>query len=188
MLVREIFTDPEVMKTSTFFACGIPETEKDLHLAMISATEGEKEFRKDYGLQKVWHTDLQEYIGVAGPVRREKYNESNYITEGLIFLKSRYLGSGIGFWVEKFVFKIFGKPNDIIIASAWAGNVPAIRLMKKNGMKFTGKDFKSYNGKKIEIELYFKIHSSISEDNIIPFSNIKQFLTFDKVERLSKVS
>ena len=79
------------MKTSTFFACGVPETERDLHLAMISAIESEKEFQKNYGLQKVWDTQLNEYIGVTGSVRREKYNNLNYITEGLIFLKSKYI-------------------------------------------------------------------------------------------------
>lgn len=177
------------MKTSTFFACDIPETERDLHLAMISATESDKEFQKDYGLQKVWHSDLKEYIGVSGLVRREKYNDSNYIVEGVIFLKSKYLISGFGFWTLKNLFNNMEKLNATMVASVWEENIPSINLIKKNDMKFIRHDFKSYKGKEIKVELYLKLpRNNIMQNNVIPFPNIKQFLALEKIENFSKAS
>ena len=126
LLLKEIFTDPETMKTSTFFACGTPETELDLHLAMAASTEAEKDFRKDYGLQKVWHVGLRQYIGVSGLIRRKEYATDKFIVEGLIFLKSEYLATGYGYWVMKYVFNKLEVLGGIMVASAWEQNFPSI--------------------------------------------------------------
>jgi RimJ/RimL family protein N-acetyltransferase len=186
-LLKELFTDPEVMKTSTLFACDVPKTERDLHIAMIFLLEVKKKFKKDYGLKKVWHSDLKEYIGVSGLIRREKYNNCDYVVEGVIFLQSKYIGSGFGFWILKNLFNNFEKLNAIMVASVWENNLPSINLIKKNGMKFAGCELKSYKGKEIKIELYFKLPINLLEQgSVIPFPNIKQFLTFAKIDKLAK--
>ena len=64
------------MKTSTFFACGIPENERDLHLAMISVIENDKKFQKDYGMQKAFYKKTNQCIGVCGFIRKKEYAEN----------------------------------------------------------------------------------------------------------------
>lgn len=185
LLLREIFTDPETMKTSTFFACGIPLNDTDLHLAMISGIEVETEYQEDYGLKKVFNKKTGKYMGVAGFIRRKEYAKDSFIVEGLIFLKSEYIGSGMGFWIEKIFFEKLDELNAILIASAWEENRTAIRLMKKNGMNYKGSFIKIYNNNAIKVGMFMKFPSNIiALNNLL---NIEEFFTCNKISSLRSV-
>ena len=149
------------MKTSTTFACGIPETEKEFNLLIYSLLEHDKNFQKDYGLQKIFNPKLNEYIGVIGLIRREKFNDLSYIVEGVIFLKSNYLNSGSGYWALELLFSNLEELKGIMVASVWEHNRPSIRLIKANGMNFVKKASKAYKGRTIGLELYVKSSKDI---------------------------
>ena len=118
---------------------------------MNALLEKDENFKKDYGLQKIWHKTLNEYVGVMGLIR----NATN-IVEGGIFLKSQYIGSGIGFWAEKCLFDNLERVNGVMVASAWEENKVAIKLMLKNGMNFVNQIQKSYNNNSILVNVYIK--------------------------------
>jgi RimJ/RimL family protein N-acetyltransferase len=138
------------MKTSTAFACQIPLNDYDLHLLMSLIIEQEEEFASQYGMQKIYSKTLNDYVGIGGLIRNE-----NNILEGGVLLKSKYVSSGIGFWVEKKLFNYMRSIQNItVIASIWEENIPSIKLVKKNGMQLIKKINKSYNNKTIVVDLY----------------------------------
>lgn len=161
-LLKEIFTDARVMKTSTVFAGDIARTEKDLHSLIYSFLEFDENFKGIYGFQKVFCRKLNKYVGIGAFTRRGKYIDID-IVEGMIFLKSEYIGSGIGFWIEKKAMQNFEDKNIILIASAWAENKVAIKLMKKNGMMLNGEFIKSFGEKSIKVELYIRLPKNLSQ-------------------------
>jgi GNAT superfamily N-acetyltransferase len=173
------------MKTSTFFACGVPENERDLHMAMISGIETEKEYSKDYGLVKALYEKTGECIAVGGLIRRKEYAENKFIVEGVIFLKPEYIGSGIGFWLEKIYFEKAENLGAIFVVSIWEKNTASIKLVEKNNMVYKGSFFKTYNKNVVKVNMYIKFPSNI----IIPdeFLNIEQFFTCSKISSLDGV-
>ena len=155
---------------------------------IASFIEPEKEFRKDYGLQKVWNVELEKYIGVSGLVRREKHNVG-YVVEGLVFLKSEYLASGFGFWTLKILFSNLEKINGVMVASVWEQNFPSIRLIQKNNMIFAGNTVKLYKEKAINIDLYYKFSEGAKQSGfLLPIDKIKEFLAFNQIANFSKLS
>jgi hypothetical protein len=157
--LKEIFTDKETMKTSTVFAGDIPKTQKDLHCLIYSFLEFDENFKGIYGLQKI--LQLNECVGIGAFTRRGKYKDID-IVEGMVFLKSKYIGSGIGFWIEKKAMENFEEKNIILIASAWAENKVAIKLMKKNEMIFSGEFLKRAGDRTIKVESYIRCPKHLS--------------------------
>lgn len=179
-LLKGILTDIEVMKTSTFLAGGIPENDHDLHFLMNYVIEKDERFKKDYGLQKIWHIGFKEYIGVMGLVRTERN-----LLDGGILLRSKYIGSGIGFWAEKCLFENLEKVNGTMIASVWEENKTAIKLIKSNGMSFVNKTSKSYKDRNMIIDVYIKFSSKVLQNmNLI---NIENYLITNKISQIKKV-
>lgn len=175
-LAKSILTDIRVMKTSTVFACGIPLNDYDLHFAMSLIIEQEDEFRQNYGMQKIYSKTLNDYVGIGGLIRNE-----NNILEGGVLLKAKYLGSGIGFWVEKKVYNnIRSMENITLIAGIWDQNTVAIKLVKKNGMQFVKKIDRSYNNKTIIVDLYVDFINS--DLKLMPDD---KYFTVEKLSKLS---
>jgi RimJ/RimL family protein N-acetyltransferase len=144
------------MKTSTVFACQIPANDYDLHLLMSLIIEQEESFKQNYGMQKVYSKTLNDYVGIGGLIRNE-----NNIVEGGVLLKSKYISSGIGFWVEKKLLNYMNsKQNITAIAGIWEENTPSIRLAEKHGMQFIKKIYKTYNNKTIAVNLYVEFINS----------------------------
>jgi RimJ/RimL family protein N-acetyltransferase len=152
------------MKTTTAFAGSLASNDKDLHLLFHTYLENQKEFQKDYGLHKIFHKKFNEYVGVMGLIRCHQKIEGyeNEVVEGVIFLKSKYIGSGLGFWAEQVLFENIEKLNTIMIASVWEENIASIKLMKKNGMEFIGQIIKIYKGRAINVDLYIKFPAGVS--------------------------
>ena len=108
--------------------------------------------------------------------------ESNF-TEGVILLKSKYIGSGIGFWAEKCLFENLERLNGVIIASVWEENKASIKLMKKNGMSFVKKSIKSYHGKVVVVvDFYVKLPKHYSPDIL---TQIENFLIAGKLSGIN---
>ena len=148
-LLRTIFTNYEIMKTSTAFGGELARNDYDLHSLMNLLLEKEDEFKRDYGLQKVFNTDLNAYIGVAGLIRFQ-----NNVSEYAIFLKPEFSGLGLGNLVLKELFKKADERNENVICSIYKENFPSIKIAEKNGMVFTGQMQKNYKNKIIDINLY----------------------------------
>lgn len=174
------------MKTSTTFACGIPETEKELNFLIFSLLEHDKKYKKDYGLQKIFNKTLNEYVGVMGLIRREGKLEgySNNVVEGVIFLQSKYIGSGLGFWALRYLFANLEKLGDIMLASTWEGNTPLIKLVKNKGMELIGKTSKTYKGNTIGVEIFIKL----PEGSFLKTVNIKALEELLVVNKLSNIN
>jgi RimJ/RimL family protein N-acetyltransferase len=169
------------MKTSVAFACGIPENKRDLNKFISSSLEQKEEFRQDYGLQKIFSTELNENIGVAGLIRYPyKFNEfSNITSEVVIFLKSQYQGKKFGFLVDGMLSIKAEKLNTILIAYIWEGNKPSIYLAENYGCVFVGQIIRFYNEKFINVNVYSKFPESLKEckHNF----DIKKFLSLEKI-------
>jgi predicted PhzF superfamily epimerase YddE/YHI9/RimJ/RimL family protein N-acetyltransferase len=179
--LRDILTDIEVMKTSTFFAGGLADNDYDLHKVMNSLIEKEEQFKKDYGLQKVYNTELNEYIGVTGLIRCEKKfsNYSNNIVEVGTLLTSSFIGKGFGLAIDLILAKKVEDLNVIVMASIWEENITSIKLAQKVGMIFLEKSSKIYNRKKVIIDIYVKFPKSIN--NTEKLVNIENFLITKQV-------
>ncbi len=114
------------MKTSTAFACGIPLNDDDLHSFMSLIIEQEEEFRRDYGIQKIFSNALNDYVGLGGLIR----NKDNVVEVGTL-LKAKYLKNGIGTLVTTKIDEHFEEIGNILIAGIWEENTPSIKLVKK---------------------------------------------------------
>lgn len=178
--LKSILTDIEVMKTSTFLAGGVPENDHDLHNLMNIVLEKDKRFSKDYGLQKIWHRGLNEYVGVMGLMRIDAN-----LTEAGVLLKSKYIGKGIGFWVYKDLSDKLEKIGGAFISSVWEENTASIKLIKKHGMSFVNKISKSYKNRTMMIEIYIKFSSNITQSDI---TCIEERLTTQKTLQPKKIT
>lgn len=78
-----------------------------------------------------------------------------------MFLKQKYIGSGLGFKIEKVFAKKVEERQNIVIASIWEYNSPSIRLIERLGMVCTGKIRKIYNGKTVYANMYIKFPESL---------------------------
>jgi hypothetical protein len=148
----------KTMKTSTTFACGIPENTYDLNRLLNAFVEKEKKFQKNYGLHKVFSPSLNENVGVAGLIRcpNQLKEYSNVIVEVAIFLKSKFIGKNIGFIVDGMLSKKGEGLNSIMIASIWEGNKSSIRLTEKYGGIFVGQTKKTYQERTVNANMYIK--------------------------------
>lgn len=153
------------MKTSTTFACGVPENTYDLNRLINSFIEKEKEFEEQYGLQKVFSSYLNENVGVAGLIRcpNQLKEYSNVIVEVAIFLKSKFIGKNIGFIVDGMLSKKGEELNNIMIASIWEGNKSSIRLTEKYGGIFVGKAKKIYRERTVNTNMYIKTPKNMQD-------------------------
>lgn len=179
-LLKEIFTDLEVMKTSTAFGGGLAKNDRDLHQFMYNLIEQDKNLKNDYGLKKVWSLNLCKYVGVMGLIRT-----GANLVEGAIFLKSEHIGSGIGFWMEKRLFENLDALNDSMIASVWESNTAAMRLMEKNGMVFVKKTTKTYQDKTLTINIYTKAAKDIAKSTLF---YLEKYLIINKSFKVRKAS
>jgi len=161
------------MKTSTAFACGVPLNDYDLHFFMNLIIEQEEEFKKDYGIQKIYSNTLNDYVGVGGLIR----NKDNVVEIGVL-LKRKYLGIGIGFFVTHKIMQNFEEIGSILIAGIWEENTPSLKLVKKNNMTFVNKTTKSYGSNEIIVETYIKFSSKM---NLTSTINIEDYLTIKKI-------
>ena len=129
------------MKTSTTFACNTPQTEHDLHLLIQSFLETNEKYKKDYGLQKVFSKELNDYIGIVGIIRCDKKIKGykNIVVEGVRFLKSKYIGKGIGALLDLHTARQQERLNIILVATTWEGHISSNHLLQKYGMIPTGK-------------------------------------------------
>ena len=167
LLLREIFTDPEVMKTATAFACTVPENDRDLHIFINSFLEKDPEFQLEYGLKKIFSTELEEYIGAIGLIRCNKKIDGyeNIVAEGARFLKSQYIGKGIGLILDGITEEKLERLNIIAVCTTWEGHTSSNHLLQKYGMKFAGQTIKIYKKLAVNINLYIKFPKSIKNYN-----------------------
>ena len=109
-----------------------------------------------------------EQQGIDAYLQYQIENENN-ILEGGVLLKAKYIGGGIGFLIEKKLYDYMrSKQNITLIAGIWEENIPSIKLVQKNGMRFVKKINKSYNNKTIVVDLYVDFinsHSSLVPDD-----------------------
>lgn len=148
--LREILTDPKVMKTSTFCGCQVPETEKDLHNIMSFLTSKENTF----GTKKVLSQETGEYIGIASLL-----NAGEFLEYGIL-LKSEFTGKGFGNEVLSKLMQIAEIEGKNVICSIWEKNYPSIKIAEKNGMVFDSQISKIYKGKIININIYKKLETA----------------------------
>lgn len=181
LFIREILTNEKIVKNTTFFGCGLPKSDYDIHLLLDSLIEKDKHFKPHYGIKKVFHSRLKKYIGFAGLVRcsRKISPYNNTVVEGEVFLKEEYIGSGLGFRIEKVFESRLEERQEIVIASIWEGNTASIRLIEKLNMSFVGKIEKCYNGKTVYANMYIKFPSSLrnADKNI----NLEAFFITKKI-------
>jgi hypothetical protein len=167
MLAREIFTDPEVMKTSTAFACQIAENDHDLHLFLNSLIEKDHEFKKDYGLQKVFSTELQDYIGLAGAIRSiNKIPTLNNIPVEIVrYLKKIYIGNGYGNAIDTILSIEAEKKENVLLGTIFENHHASNHLAIKYGMIFKEKITKVYKHHKSNVNAYIRYPASLKNFN-----------------------
>lgn len=139
LLLKEIFTDIEVMKTSTAFACGIPANDYDLHNLMNSLI----------GIKKVFSIEFNDFIGVAG-----LFQIKQNIVEYGIFLKPKYMRYGFGRNILKILLET--EKKSVIVCSIWQKNLSSIKIAEINGMIFYKTINKQYKDKVVDINVYIK--------------------------------
>ena len=159
------------MKTSTAFAGGLAENDYDLHTFMNALLEKDESFRKDYGFQKIWHTELKDYLGVAGLIRCKNVN----IVEYGMFIKSEYNNRGFGVYLLKTYFE--KERKRVIISSVWIKNYPCMKIVERYGMRLINKISKIYNNRVVDLNVYVKYSSNVFEVSDIENALITKQLT-----------
>lgn len=119
-LMVELFTNPRVMKTSSFNG-GKPfqKKTKEINKAIREAV-GEGKFP---GLYKIYDTNLQEYIGVQGLIDTSQCINGKQVVESLTFIKEGYLKKGYGRILIDTFFTIAQDKNMSLIYTVRSDNI-----------------------------------------------------------------
>lgn len=166
--------DPVVMKTSTLLSGNIPSSEDELNEIIKSFIEPQDNLKEKYGLQKIYKQNSDECFGIAGLIRaNNEPSDQLTISEAVIFIKSKYISKGVGFFVATTLMNKATELNNILISSVWEENSPSIRLIEKNGMKLKDKIIKTYKDVSFTVRTYIKFPHTLSEpDNVIDITNL----------------
>lgn len=152
------------MKTSTLLAGNVPSTENELNEIIKSFIEPNENLREKYGLQKIYKQNSDECLGVAGLIRTNgEVIDELIISEAVLFIKSEYIGKGIGLFTSIKLMDLAMSLNNILISSVWEENTPSIRLIEKNGMKLKEKIVKTYKNVSFIVRTYIKFPKTITE-------------------------
>ena len=172
--MREILTDPKIMKTTTLLAGNIPSTEDELNEIIKSFMEPNENLREKYGLQKIYKQNSDECLGVAGLIRtNSEVIDELIISEAVLLIKSQYIGKGMGLFASIKLIDMAMNLNNILISSVWEENTPSIRLIEKNGMKLKERMVKTYKNLSFIVRTYIKFPKTIIEaDNAIDIKSL----------------